>query len=169
MADENNTKPRMTRRKEDSPFRRKEDELRFNVIDNLVSMIKYLILVIAIILYFFYSVIKDQNNTDAYQIKLLNDITEKVNANNELLSRFYSKNPIGDSVVPGTCTACHVPGRMDIKIPKEWALQNFKDYVRGDIRIPNNGIMPKFDSKMILDDQLEKIFIYLKTKDDKQK
>lgn len=167
MAEENIN--RMKRRKEDPPFRRKEDELRFNVIDNLLSMNKYLIIIIAIILYFFYSTVKDQNLTDAYQIKLLNDLTEKVNANNEILNKFVSKTSIGENIIPGTCTACHVPNRMDIKLPKEWALQNFKDYVRGEVRIPSNNTMPKFDSKMVQDDQLEKIFIYLKTKDDPSK
>ena len=156
---------RQTRRKDDSPFRRKEDELRYNIIERMLSTFKWLVVLNMVVLYFFYSTINSQNITDAFQIKLMNDLTEKVNQNTEILSKFYSKNPVTQSIIPGTCTACHVPDRMDIKIPREWALINFKEYVRGDIRIPNNGTMPKFDSKTIPDDQLEKIFIYLKTKD----
>ena len=75
MSDEITTpRPVKTRRKEDPPFRRKEDQLKFDMIEKTLTTTKWLIGLIVIILYFFYQTVTSQNQTDAYQIKLQNEI-----------------------------------------------------------------------------------------------
>ena len=54
MSDETTQRPVKTRRKEDPPFRRKEDQLKFDMIENTLTTTKWLIGLIVIILYFFY-------------------------------------------------------------------------------------------------------------------
>ena len=111
-------------------------------------------------LYFFYSIIITQNTTDAYQIKLLNEVNEKLSKQEQMLGiKFESQSR---KALPGTCIVCHAPGRFDIIIPKDWKYENFKDYVRGIVRVPENKTMPAFGPNIITDQQLEEIFLNLK-------
>ena len=153
MADE----PKITksRRKEDPPFRRKEDQLRFDVVDRTLSALKWLVALNMMVLYFFYQTVSTQNQTDAYQIKLQNEILSKLNS-------IQMVTPKEGSFLPGSCIACHVPGRADIKLQKDWNYDNFKNYVRGTIRVPENNIMPKLDKDMVSDKELEQIYLNLK-------
>lgn len=139
-------------------FRRREDEIKFEVIDKLTSYIKWLIAAILIILYFFYKTISNQNINDAYQIRLLTENADRL----VRMEKYYSNN-VNTKVLPSTCAVCHIPGRMDIIVPKEWTVDMFKYYVRGEgERFPSNGIMPKFNKAAISDQQLEEIFLDLK-------
>lgn len=142
-------------------FRRKEDEVRFEIIDKILNSLKYMIVLIIVILYFFYSVITSQNTTDAYQIKLLNEALEKLNKQEQLLENRFNYG-ITKKALPGTCIVCHAPGRFDIILPKDWKMDTFKDYVRGVVRVPDNKIMPAFDKNAISDQQLEEIFTSLR-------
>lgn len=163
MADENK-EPKL-RAKKIEPiqpiFRRREDEIKFDTIEKILASIKYLIGLIALILYFFYQIIVSQNNTDAYQIKLLNETIEKINKQEALLENRFS-NGFSKKALPGTCLGCHVPGRFDVIIPKDWKFDTFRDYVRGVTRVPMNQVMPSFDKNMLSDTQLEEIFVNLK-------
>ena len=51
---------------------------------------------------------------------------------------------------------------MDIKLQKDWNFENFRNYVRGTVRIPENNIMPKHDREMVSDKELEQIYLNLK-------
>ena len=44
-------KPTIRRRKDDPPFRRKEDELRFNLFDRFLSLMKWLLFLVILILF----------------------------------------------------------------------------------------------------------------------
>lgn len=66
MSDEIQPRQVKTRRKEDPPFRRKEDQLKFDMIEKTLTTTKWLIGLIVIILYFFYQTVSSQNQTDAY-------------------------------------------------------------------------------------------------------
>lgn len=163
MAEELNQQktPRVKKIQEQLPvYRRKEDEVRFEIIDKIVSSLKWMIVLVAGILYFFYSIIITQNTTDAYQIKLLNEVNEKLSKQEQMLGiKFESQSR---KALPGTCIVCHSPGRFDVVIPKDWKYENFKDYVRGNIRVPENKTMPAFGPNIITDQQLEEIFLNLK-------
>lgn len=166
MAEENKeNKELRSRTKKIDPiqpiFRRREDEIKFDTIEKILSSIKYLIGLIAIILYFFYQIIISQNTTDAYQIKLLNEAIEKINKQEALLENRFS-NGFTKKALPGTCIGCHVPQRFDVVIPKDWKFDTFRDYVRGTTRVPANGVMPSFDKNILSDAQLEEIFVNLK-------
>ena len=150
-------RPVKTRRKEDPPFRRKEDQLRFDMIEKTLTTTKWLIGLIVIILYFFYQTVTSQNQTDAYQIKLQNEILDKLN-HLKVDAPYVGQS----SIIPVSCIGCHVPGRMDIKLQKDWNFENFRNYVRGTVRIPENNIMPKHDREMISDKELEQIYLNLK-------
>lgn len=153
MADE----PKITksRRKEDPPFRRKEDQLRFDVVDRTLSALKWLVALNMMVLYFFYQTVSTQNQTDAYQIKLQNEILSKLNS-------IQMAAPKEGSFLPSSCISCHVPGRADIKLHKDWNYDNFRNYVRGTVRVPENNIMPKLDKDMVSDKELEQIYLNLK-------
>ena len=164
MSEEIKEKPQRRGRLQEPPppvFRRREDEIRFEMIDKILGMLKYSIILVIAVLYFFYSVITTQNTTDAYQIKLLNEAIEKLNKQEQLLENRFNYG-ITKKALPGTCVVCHAPGRFDIILPKDWKMDTFKDYVRGTIRVPDNKIMPAFDKNVISDQQLEEIFTNLK-------
>ena len=152
MADDTQ-RPIKSRRKEDPPFRRKEDQLRFDIVERILSTIKWLVALNIIVLYFFYKTISSQNQTDAYQIKLQNEILSKI----AILNTSAQIN-----TTPSSCIGCHVPGRMDIKLQKDWNYDNFRNYVRGTVRVPENNIMPKHDKDMISDKELEQLYLNLK-------
>lgn len=144
-------------------FRRREDEIRFEVIEKILGSLKWMIVLVAIILYFFYSVITAQNTTDAYQIKLLNETLEKLNKQEQILENRFNYG-VSKKPLPGTCLVCHATGRFDIILPRDWKIETFKDYVRGIARVPENRIMPAFDKNLISDQVLEEIFAGLNNK-----
>lgn len=149
-------KPIRNRRKEDPPFRRKEDELKFNLFDKFLSLMKWLIALVILILFFFYRTIGSQNQTDQYQIKLLNELTEKVNS-------IAINQPSSKSVVPGTCLVCHpFNSPSELRRRSDLQLDNFKAYIRGTYRPISNTVMPKFDSSAITDKEIEDIYNFLK-------
>lgn len=158
MAEQNNQN-RAHRRKEDSPFRRKEDELRYNILERIMSAFKWLVVLNIVVLYFFYNTITSQNNTDTFQIKLLNDLSEKIDKSNKIIPKDYISiiNP-----TPSKCLTCHIQNKNDIIIRQNWGLREFKDYIRGNYRIPENKSMPHFTDNEVSDKEIEDIFIYLK-------
>jgi hypothetical protein len=155
---EESKKPTIRRRKDDPPFRRKEDELKFNLFDRFLSLMKWLILLVMIILFFFYQTISSQNQTDQYQIKLLNELTEKVNA-------MANQKNTTNFPIPGACLVCHaVNSQNELRLKHSYTLTEFNDYIRGKYRPISNSTMPNFDSSIISDIEIEKIYNYLKYK-----
>ena len=147
------------KKKEEIPtfqFRRREDQLRYELFDKVISLSKWLIILILAILFFFYKTISGQNQTDQYQIKLINEAIEKINHINTGTS-----NQI--EVIPGTCMVCHPDGTpSQLKLRNNFTQEDFRAYVRGERRIPENKVMPKFGNDKISDQQIDKIYIYLK-------
>lgn len=158
--------PRTNRRissYEDPPFRRKEDQLRYDITNKVVSAIKWLIALNMVILFIFYNTISNQNSTDTYQLKILNDLNEKVT----LMSRKLEKDSnnrvdvVSDSFLPGICNSCHHLKENAINIRASWSKDDFKKYVRGEIRVPANSIMPKFNPNQITDEDLDNIYLQI--------
>lgn len=149
-------KPRLNRRKQDSPFRRKEDELRYNLFDRFLSLAKWLIALIIVILFFFYKTVSNQNQTDQYQIKLINELIDKVN-------HMQPNKSLVNDIIPGSCLACHPMNTgAELKIRSGYELSDFRAYVRGEKRIPENSVMPNFHKDNISDQQIERLYNYLK-------
>lgn len=154
-----NPSPRSKKKEEvhiTTSFRRREDQLRYELFDKVISLSKWLIVLVLAILVFFYKTISGQNQTDQYQIKLLNEAIEKINHVNTNSS---TKNEI----IPGTCLVCHpdnTPSQM--KLRPNFSQDDFRAYIRGEIRIPDNTVMPKFNKDAISDQQIEKVYNYLK-------
>lgn len=158
--------PRINRRlqQEEQPFRRKEDQLRFDITNKIVSTIKWLIVLNMVILFVFYNTISNQNSTDTYQLKILNDLNEKVTLMQRKLDSNggYSKvDTIGESLLPGICNSCHHLKENAINIRASWSKDDFKKYVRGEMRIPSNSVMPKFSSSQITDEDLDNIYLQI--------
>ena len=139
-------------------FRRNEDRLRYEIIVKMISLLKWSIILVIAILVFFYRIISNQNQMDQYQIQLLNETIEKINNLN--LSRGTSSN---NQIVPDTCVACHPEGtNLELKLRANFSYTDFKSYIRGERRLPENTVMPKFREDEITDKQIEKIYNYLK-------
>lgn len=161
--EQSNKNPQIRKRKEDPPFRRKEDQLRFDLIERIVGAIKWLIALVAIILYMFYSTINSQNRTDSYQLKILNDLNEKLVNLQKTINTDRNPNPDRNpQPLPGQCNVCHHLRENSIIIRTNWEYEDFRKYVRGELRIPENKIMPKFNRNQISDDEIRTIFEELK-------
>ena len=164
--------PRMNNRRssnEEIPFRRKEDQLKYDVTNKIVGAIKWLVVLNIVIMLIFYNTISNQNTTDTYQLKILNDLNEKVTLiqkkidSNKTMGTVVSQNdPVPQDVfLPGICNACHHLKENSINIRASWSKDDFKKYVRGEIRIPSNGVMPKFSSSQITDEDLDTIYLQI--------
>ena len=157
--------PRINRRiQEEIPFRRKEDQLRYDITNKIVSAIKWLIALNMVILFVFYNTISNQNSTDTYQLKILNDLNEKVTLMQRKMDSSGGSNKVesvSESFLPGICNSCHHLKENSINIRASWSKDDFKKYVRGETRIPSNGVMPKFDPSQITDEDLDKIYLQI--------
>lgn len=152
--------PRVNRRhQEEVPFRRKEDQLRYEITHKVVGAIKWLVALNMVILFIFYNTISNQNTTDTYQLKILNDLNEKVTIIQKRLDN-QNQPDINQTgiVLPGICNSCHHLKENSIILRASWTNEDFKKYVRGEIRIPSNSIMPKFSSSQITDEELDNIY-----------
>ena len=151
--------PRVNRRvQEDQPFRRKEDQLKYDITLRVVGAIKWLVALNIIILFLFYNTISNQNSTDTYQLKILNDLNEKVTIIQKKLDNQTRPEVSTGIVLPGICNSCHHLKENSIILRASWTNEDFKKYVRGEIRIPSNSIMPKFSSSQISDEDLDNIY-----------
>lgn len=151
--------PRGNRRvQEDQPFRRKEDQLKYDITLRVVGAIKWLVALNIIILFLFYNTISNQNSTDTYQLKILNDLNEKVTIIQKKLDNQTRPEVSTGIVLPGICNSCHHLKENSIILRASWTNEDFKKYVRGEIRIPSNSIMPKFSSSQISDGDLDNIY-----------
>lgn len=158
--------PRANRRVsnyEDPPFRGKEDQLQYDITNKVVGAIKWLIALNMVILFIFYNTISNQNSTDTYQLKILNDLDEKVTLmSRKLENNSVNKNDVvAEPFLPGICNSCHHLKENSINIRASWSKDDFKKYVRGEIRVPANSIMPKFNQNQISDEDLDNIYLQI--------
>ena len=59
------------------------------------------------------------------------------------------------------CGACHNENN-NIKVYASWNFNDFKNYMRGTKRIPQNNIMPNYTSSELSDLDIEKMYEILK-------
>lgn len=59
------------------------------------------------------------------------------------------------------CGACHNENNV-IKVYASWNFNDFKNYMRGTKRIPQNNIMPNYTSSELSDLDIEKMYEILK-------
>ena len=67
------------------------------------------------------------------------------------------------NISPNTkqCAACHNENNI-IKVYASWNFNDFKNYMRGAKRIPQNNIMPNYTSLELSDLDIEKMYEILK-------
>lgn len=162
---DNTEKPEYTpkRRKEDVPpvFRRKEDEIKYSTIDKLISMMKYFVAIIMVLLYLLYSTMNDYNKANDFKLKLLNDIHSViVPVEDKQIIRNVKAFAVSSETAQ--CKTCHANNTNTMYMKKDWKIEDFKMYVRGEKRDIPNSIMPKFTPEMIKDQDLEKMYFILK-------
>ena len=163
---------------EDFVFRRKEDQIKYDTTNKIVSIVKWLIALNFLLLYFFYSVTKDNKILVEYQMRMIGDISKKIERSQFLQiqsppgapasqgmikteSKEY-KSVFDTSVNAGKCMACHDSSQNPIALEPMWDYGDFRKYVRGEIRIPTNTIMPKYSENDISNGELEKMYFELK-------
>lgn len=159
---------------EDFVFRRKEDQIKYDTTNKIVSIVKWLIVLNFILLYFFYSVTKDNKILVEYQMRMIGDISKKIERAHfseipsppgapatQGISKEY-KSVFDTSVNAGKCMSCHDSSQNPIRLEPMWDYGDFRKYVRGEKRIPTNTIMPKFLENDISNRELEKMYFELK-------
>ena len=158
-------------------FRRTNDAVQYQVFvsilkayEKTINLLKYTLIIIAIAIIFVYNSFSNDTTREDYQILLLNDIILKLDD--------LKKNQIGTNInqidktklleriiniSPNTkkCGACHNENNV-IKIYASWNFNDFKNYMRGIKRIPQNHIMPNYTSAELSDLDIEKMYEILK-------
>ena len=161
----------------DKKFRRTNDAVQYQVFvsilkayEKTLNLLKYTLIVIIIAIIFIYNSFSNDTTGEDYQIRMLNDIILKLDD--------LKKNQIGTntSQIDKTklleriinishntkqCGACHNENNI-IKVYASWNFNDFKNYMRGIKRIPQNNIMPNYTSAELSDLDIEKMYEILK-------
>ena len=161
----------------DKKFRRTNDAVQYQVFvsilkayEKTINLLKYTLIIIVIAIIFVYNSFSNDTTREDYQILLLNDVILKlddlkknqigVNTNQidkaKLLERI-----INISHNTKQCGACHNENNV-IKVYASWNFNDFKNYMRGLKRIPQNNIMPNYTSAELSDLDIEKMYEILK-------
>lgn len=136
----------------------------------LLGQLKFsLMIILFIVIIFWQTIAKDTTNQD-YQIRLLNDILVKIeqldhtklvkSEDNISSDKTAIERIVSISVNTKQCAACHNNNNV-IRLYPSWNYEDFKNYIRGIKRIPNNDIMPKYDTKTLTDKEIELIYLNL--------
>ena len=161
----------------DKKFRRTNDAVQYQVFvsilkayEKTINLLKYTLIIIAIAIIFVYNSFSNDTTREDYQTRMLNDIILKLDD--------LKKNQIGTntSQIDKTklleriinishntkqCGACHNENNV-IKVYASWNFNDFKNYMRGIKRIPQNNIMPNYTSAELSDLDIEKMYEILK-------
>ena len=158
-------------------FRRTNDAVQYQVFvsilkayEKTINLLKYTLIIIAIAIIFVYNSFSNDTTREDYKTRMLNDIILKlddlkknqigVNTNQidktKLLERI-----INISHNTKQCGACHNENNV-IKVYASWNFNDFKNYMRGIKRIPQNNIMPNYTSAELSDLDIEKMYEILK-------
>lgn len=159
---------------EETVFRRKEDKIKYEITNKVIGVVKWLIFLNLLLLYFFYSVTKDNKILVEYQMKMINDISQKISKNytnnkadvvtsNNVMNHNYNK-VFETSQNANKCASCHNTDMNVLFVRSIWNFEDFRKYVRGKIRIPSNNIMPNYTEKDITTKELEAIYFELTKK-----
>ena len=158
-------------------FRRTNDAVQYQVFvsilkayEKTINLLKYTLIIIAIAIIFVYNSFSNDTTREDYQILLLNDIILKLDDlkknqigtnTNQIDKTKLLERIINISHNTKQCGACHNSNNV-IKIYASWNYNDFKNYMRGIKRIPQNNIMPNYTESELSDLDIEKMYEILK-------
>lgn len=158
-------------------FRRTNDAVQYQVFvsilkayEKTINLLKYTLIIIAIAIIFVYNSFSNDTTREDYQILLLNDIILKLDDlkknqigtnTNQIDKTKILERILNVSHNTKQCGACHNSNNV-IKIYASWNFNDFKNYMRGIKRIPQNNIMPNYTSSELSDLDIEKMYEILK-------
>lgn len=158
-------------------FRRTNDAVQYQVFvsilkayEKTINLLKYTLIIIAIAIIFVYNSFSNDTTREDYQILLLNDIILKLDDlkknqigtnTNQIDKTKLLERIINISHNTKQCGACHNENNI-IKVYASWNFNDFKNYMRGIKRIPQNNIMPNYTSAELSDLDIEKMYEILK-------
>ena len=161
----------------DKKFRRTNDTVQYQVFvsilkayEKTINLLKYTLIIIAIAIIFVYNSFSNDTTREDYQTLLLNNIILKLDDlkknqigtnTNQIDKTKLLERIINISHNTKQCGACHNSNNV-IKIYTSWSYNDFKNYMRGIKRIPQNNIMPKYTNSELSDLDIEKIYEILK-------
>ena len=158
-------------------FRRANDAVQYQVFvsilkayEKTINLLKYTLIIIAIAIIFVYNSFSNDTTREDYQIRMLNDIILKLDDlkknqigtnTNQIDKTKLLERIINISHNTKQCAACHNENN-NIKVYASWNFNDFKNYMRGIKRIPQNNIMPNYTSSELSDLDIEKMYEILK-------
>ena len=158
-------------------FRRTNDAVQYQVFvsilkayEKTINLLKYTLIIIAIAIIFVYNSFSNDTTREDYQTLLLNDIILKLDDlkknqietnTNQIDKTKLLERIINISHNTKQCGACHNENNV-IKVYASWNFNDFKNYMRGIKRIPQNHIMPNYTSAELSDLDIEKMYEILK-------
>ena len=158
-------------------FRRTNDTVQYQVFvsilkayEKTINLLKYTLIIIVIAIIFVYNSFSNDTTREDYQILLLNDIILKLDDlkknqigtnTNQIDKTKLLERIINISHNTKQCGACHNENNI-IKVYASWNFNDFKNYMRGIKRIPQNNIMPNYTSAELSDLDIEKMYEILK-------
>ena len=160
-------------------IRRTNDDVQYQVFvsilkayEKTINLLKYTLIIIAIAIIFVYNSFSNDTTREDYQTLLLNNIILKLddlkknqigtNTNQiEIDKTKLLERIINISHNTKQCGACHNENNI-IKVYASWNFNDFKNYMRGTKRIPQNNIMPNYTSSELSDLDIEKMYEILK-------
>ena len=161
----------------DKKFRRTNEVVQYQVFvsilkayEKTLNLLKYTLIIIAIAIIFVYNSFSNDTTREDYQTLLLNDIILKLDDLKKIQSGSNSppvdKAKILERILDVShntkqCGACHNSNNV-IKIYASWNYNDFKNYMRGIKRIPQNNIMPNYTNSELSDLDIEKMYEILK-------
>ena len=161
----------------DKKFRRTNDAVQYQVFvsilkayEKTINLLKYTLIIIVIAIIFVYNSFSNDTTREDYQIRMLNDVILKLDDLKKIQSGSNSppvdKAKILERILDVShntkqCGACHNSNNV-IKIYASWNFNDFKNYMRGTKRIPQNNIMPNYTSLELSDLDIEKMYEILK-------
>ena len=161
----------------DKKFRRTNDAVQYQVFvsilkayEKTINLLKYTLIIIVIAIIFVYNSFSNDTTREDYQILMLNDIILKLDDlkknqigtnTNQIDKTKLLERIINISHNTKQCGACHNENNI-IKVYASWNFNDFKNYMRGTKRIPQNNIMPKYTSSELSDLDIEKMYEILK-------
>ena len=161
----------------DKKFRRTNDAVQYQVFvsilkayEKTINLLKYTLIIIVIAIIFVYNSFSNNTTGEDYQIRMLNDIILKIDDlkknqigtnTNQIDKTKLLERIINISHNTKQCGACHNENNV-IKVYASWNFNDFKNYMRGIKRIPQNNIMPNYTSAELSDLDIEKMYEILK-------
>ena len=158
-------------------FSRTNDAVQYQVFvsilkayEKTINLLKYTLIIIAIAIIFVYNSFSNDTTREDYQTLLLNNIILKLDDlkknqigtnTNQIDKTKLLERIINISHNTKQCGACHNENNI-IKVHASWNFNDFKNYMRGIKRIPQNNIMPNYTSSELSDLDIEKMYEILK-------